>query len=385
MRPVIDSDQHLFEYRGLWQEHIDPARRDDAIRFVDDPLGHVRVDVARPGALGRRRADARRDGCDRRAAPARARRRSAARALRRDPAARLLGAGRPPRAARGARRRRGDLLPELRARLGAHAPGGSARRSRPTWRAWNRWCETVVREGGGGSTRWRISRCAIPPGSRRSSRAWRRAGVRAAMIAPALVDGKPLSHPDARPRLGGFAHHGVSPIFHVADQPKVFDEAWYTRPRRSRRLRGRHRAALRARGARLHGPDPERRARAPPRSAARHRRALGRVGAAVSDDARRRQPVRAPARRPRLDALAAAERRTSSARCACRRSPTSCPPTSSASSAAPTCSCVAATTRTPRARRRRSPTTLLRASSPCSPDDAPGLFRDNAAFLLRKS
>ena len=68
MRPVIDSDQHLFEYRGLWQEHIDPARRDDAIRFVDDPLGHVRVqwrdrvlsvaDVQIPGetdAIGERR------------------------------------------------------------------------------------------------------------------------------------------------------------------------------------------------------------------------------------------------------------------------------------------------------------------------------------------
>jgi hypothetical protein len=40
---VIDSDQHLFEYRGLWQEHIDPALRDEAIRFVDDSLGHVRL------------------------------------------------------------------------------------------------------------------------------------------------------------------------------------------------------------------------------------------------------------------------------------------------------------------------------------------------------
>jgi len=25
---IIDSDQHLFEYRGLWEEHIEPARRD---------------------------------------------------------------------------------------------------------------------------------------------------------------------------------------------------------------------------------------------------------------------------------------------------------------------------------------------------------------------
>ena len=29
--PIIDSDQHLFEYRGLWAEHIDPAVRDEAL------------------------------------------------------------------------------------------------------------------------------------------------------------------------------------------------------------------------------------------------------------------------------------------------------------------------------------------------------------------
>jgi predicted TIM-barrel fold metal-dependent hydrolase len=54
------------------------------------------------------------------------------------------------------------------------------------------------------------------------------AGVRAAMIAPALVDGKPLSHPDLDRAWAAFVHHGVTPCVHVADQPKVFDEAWYT-------------------------------------------------------------------------------------------------------------------------------------------------------------
>ncbi len=65
---IIDSDQHLYEYRGLWEEHIDPSMRGDAIRFVDDALGHVRVmwreevlavgDVQLPGetdAIGQRR------------------------------------------------------------------------------------------------------------------------------------------------------------------------------------------------------------------------------------------------------------------------------------------------------------------------------------------
>jgi hypothetical protein len=48
------------------------------------------------------------------------------------------------------------------------------------------------------------------------------------MIAPALVDGKPLSHPALERAWAAFAHHGISPVFHVADQPKVFDDAWYT-------------------------------------------------------------------------------------------------------------------------------------------------------------
>src|SRR5664279_1945685 len=65
---VIDSDQHLFEYRGWWEEHIDPALRDEALRFVDDEIGNVSVkwrehelitaDVQLPGetdAIGERR------------------------------------------------------------------------------------------------------------------------------------------------------------------------------------------------------------------------------------------------------------------------------------------------------------------------------------------
>jgi predicted TIM-barrel fold metal-dependent hydrolase len=53
------------------------------------------------------------------------------------------------------------------------------------------------------------------------------AGVRLAMLAPAAVDGRRLSHPDLERAWSAFEHHGISPVFHVADQPKVFDEAWY--------------------------------------------------------------------------------------------------------------------------------------------------------------
>jgi hypothetical protein len=47
------------------------------------------------------------------------------------------------------------------------------------------------------------------------------------MIAPAIVDGRPLSHPDLDRAWSAFVDHDIAPVFHVADQPRVFDDAWY--------------------------------------------------------------------------------------------------------------------------------------------------------------
>ena len=171
MDRVIDCDQHLYEYRGLWEEHIDPGMRHEAIRFADDALGHVRV-CWRDRVLGDgRRADAGRDRRDRRAPPPRARGPAAAGPLRRDPAARLLGAARAARAARRAGRGRGDALPELRARVGARALVRSARAARQHDRV-----EPLVRE------RRRGGRRAPPPG--RAPHAPRSALARAGAGAP---------------------------------------------------------------------------------------------------------------------------------------------------------------------------------------------------------
>jgi hypothetical protein len=38
---IVDSDQHLYESRSLWAEHIDPAAREDALSLVDDELGYT--------------------------------------------------------------------------------------------------------------------------------------------------------------------------------------------------------------------------------------------------------------------------------------------------------------------------------------------------------
>ncbi len=223
---IIDSDQHLYEYRGLWEEHIDPSMRGDAIRFVDDALGHVRVmwreevlavgDVQLPGetdAIGQRRLREKR--------------------------------GEPPAA------RYDEILPreywepkaraEHLAALGVDEavcfPNYGLAWERTLQRdlaaltanmgAWNRWCATVAGEGGGQlhpvghvtlrDVDWLDAQLA----------ALSAAGVRLAMMAPALVDGRALSHPDLDRCWSAFEHHGISPVFHVADQPKVFEDGWY--------------------------------------------------------------------------------------------------------------------------------------------------------------
>ena len=93
--------------------------------------------------------------------------------------------------------------------------------------AWNRWCASVAHDGGG----------VLHPVGHLTLRdldwmaaqleALEAAGVRLAMIAPALVDGKAPSHPDLDRAWALFVEHGVTPVFHVADQPRVFDDAWY--------------------------------------------------------------------------------------------------------------------------------------------------------------
>ena len=43
MTAVIDCDQHLYESRTVWADHIDPGMRDQALRIEDDDLGYAWV------------------------------------------------------------------------------------------------------------------------------------------------------------------------------------------------------------------------------------------------------------------------------------------------------------------------------------------------------
>jgi predicted TIM-barrel fold metal-dependent hydrolase len=225
--PVIDSDQHLVEYRGMWEELIEPKHRGDAIRMVDDDLGYTTlvagstvlglVEVQTPGDTAPIGA---RHRAYRAGEPAAERYDDTLPAEHWSPSARLaaldgLGVDEAilfPNYGLLWERTLDRSLPALLANMGA----------------WNRWCTMVAAEGRG----------RLHPVAHVSLRdldwldaqlrALSQADVRLAMMAPALVDGRPLSDPTLDRAWSLFVEHGVSPVFHVAEQRRPFDDAWYT-------------------------------------------------------------------------------------------------------------------------------------------------------------
>jgi len=227
--PIIDSDQHLYEGRTLWAEHIDPARREDALAIVDDEDGYPwlvwgdrRLDIADvqvPGdtaELGRRRERRRHH------LPPEYDYDDSLPDEYWDPAARAahlpsMGVDEAvvfPNFGLLWERRLSPSLPALTANMGA----------------WNRWCATVVDEGAGRLHPVAHLTLRDPVWLEEQLGALSAAGVRLGMVAPAAVDGRPLSHRDHDRLWSAFVDAGVTPVFHVADQPRVLDEAFYTDP-----------------------------------------------------------------------------------------------------------------------------------------------------------
>jgi predicted TIM-barrel fold metal-dependent hydrolase len=226
---LIDSDQHLVEHRGLWEEHADPGDRDDALRLADDARGHTwitwrgeRVGLAEVQTPGDTASIGERHERIRRGEPAERRYDDVLPADHHDPVARrarVLEMGFDA----------AMLFPNYgllwERKLSASLPALLT-----NMRAWNRWCATVASEGDG----------VLYPVAHLTLRDldWLEAelatlsdaGVRAAMIAPSLVDGKPLSHPTLDRAWRTFVANGITPVFHVADQPRPFADAWYTDP-----------------------------------------------------------------------------------------------------------------------------------------------------------
>lgn len=224
---VIDCDQHLYEARTMWRDHIDPEHRDDALAIVDDELGYPWLvwrdqrlelcDVQLPGdtgALGRRR-----NRIDEGLPPEY----SYDEALPDDywePSARVarldtMGLD------------EAVLFPNF-GLLWERALSTSMPALTANMAAWNRWCADVRAAGDG----------RLHPVAHLTLRddAWLEAqlealgaaDVRMAMIAAAPVDDRPLSHPDHDRMWAAFAAHGVTPVFHVGEQQRAAADGWYT-------------------------------------------------------------------------------------------------------------------------------------------------------------
>ena len=224
--PMLDCDTHLYEPRSMWAEHVDPDDRDVALRLDEDELGHTWL------MLGDRRihlAEVHRPGdVDAMGAYRRLVRAGERPAVSYDEA---LPTGFWDPAARR------DALPSYGAEQAVVFPNfgllwerplaGDLRATLANMTAWNRWAATIAAEGRG----------ALHPVAHVTLRDpdWldvqlgqlAAAGVRLAMTAPALVDGKRLSHPDLDRVWAAFVHHGVTPVFHVSAFPHPFADGWY--------------------------------------------------------------------------------------------------------------------------------------------------------------
>ena len=224
---LIDSDEHLYEPREMWSTHADPSGRDDALALVDDDRGYTwltwrgrRLDLADvhlPGDTG---------SCGRHRQRLEAGERSEYgydESLPADywsPAARvdwLDGRGLDEAV----------CFPNF-GLLWERKLSGSLPAVLTNMTAWNRWCATVVTDSGGRLHPVGHLTLRSGPWAEEQLAALAASGVRLAMVAPGPVDGKPLSHPDHERLWDAFVDHGVTPVFHVADQPRVFGDCWYT-------------------------------------------------------------------------------------------------------------------------------------------------------------
>jgi predicted TIM-barrel fold metal-dependent hydrolase len=221
----IDVDQHLFEPRNIWAEHIDPADREDALAIVDDENGWpwltwqgnrlFHTEMQRPGEADEigeaRRAMFRGDRCpipyDEQIP-----------ATYTDAAARL------------------GMLDDCSIDHAVLFPnyglvwegmlGSAPAARRANLRAYNRWMTANLSHGGG--RLHGVAQVVLDDLDwlRAELQTLKAAGIRFAMVAPAPVDGRPLSDPELDPAWQAFCDAGITPTFHVAGFKSPIDPAW---------------------------------------------------------------------------------------------------------------------------------------------------------------
>src|SRR5699024_7077302 len=93
--------------------------------------------------------------------------------------------------------------------------------------AWNRYCAVIQSEGSGRLHPVAQLTLRDPQWLEAELDSLASAGISLAMIAAGSVDGRALSHPDHDRIWSAFVDHAITPVFHVADQVRVFDDCWY--------------------------------------------------------------------------------------------------------------------------------------------------------------
>jgi len=221
----IDCDQHLFETADMWETHVNPADRDVALKMVTNDKGYVwlmfgdqRIALAEPHYPGA--VDGIGDHRQRwlKGLPAELDYHAFA-ATYSDPKARL------------------QILDTYGFDQAVLFPNYGITWERPLYdnlratlanmTAWNRWIVDIASEG----------KERLHPVAHLSLRdidwleseleALAAGDIRLALISAALVDGKPLSDRSLDRAWSAFVDHGISPVFHVANQPRPFADGWY--------------------------------------------------------------------------------------------------------------------------------------------------------------
>jgi predicted TIM-barrel fold metal-dependent hydrolase len=223
---TVDADQHIFEPRTMWRDHIDPAFRDTALAIEDDDLGYAwltwqgrRLYLAEP----QRPVDAKAIGQHR------------LRLGRGEPAETSYDESIPPTYTDATARvaalddfglDAAVLFPNF-GLLWEEMLGNDLGALCANLTACNRWQAENAAAGRGrlypvAHLTLRDAEWALEEIARIGSD-----GLRLAMVAPAPVDGKPLSQPDLAPIWRAFCDSGVTPVFHVGGFKGPLDPAWY--------------------------------------------------------------------------------------------------------------------------------------------------------------
>ena len=223
--PIIDVDQHLFESRTTWSDFIDPAHKGDALSITDDDAGWpwltwrgerltpLEVPIPERSSL---------IGDDR---------------LRRVAGERASASFEElvPEAYRSAQARLASLdefgldaavmFPNY-GLLWEQRLASDREAQRANARAYNRFVTGVCADGQ--DRLYPVAHVMLhdPAWAAEEIGRVRAAGARLAMIAPAPVDGKPLSHADFDPVWAACSEHGVAPVFHVSEFESPLHPAW---------------------------------------------------------------------------------------------------------------------------------------------------------------